>query len=195
MLCESLWTHIISFADFKTALQIREVSPSFDSAWRVHARNMEQKEVYPSRTMININRCMVCDMVGEMQIVTVPWSVYPPKSVFVCCKDGYCKYFSMKSLVDKRRCSGSRYHFLTRRIFPPDIQIPRSDGRVTTAQPTPYALVEKKDKRMFIHTSWLEKGDVFEKCVPLDHPLIQKQLLSVPNSICGLWGVDHDPFG
>lgn len=196
MLCESLWTHIISFSEFTSALKLREVTSSLDRAWRVHARNMEQKEVYPSRTMININRCMSCNLVGDdMQIVTVPWSVYPPKSVFVCCKGGYCKYYSMKSLIQRRRCSGSRYHFLTQKIFPKNIQIPRSDGRITTAQPTSSALVEKKDKSIFIHTSWLDKGNVFEKCVLLAHPLIQKQMLSAPKVICGLWGIDHDPLG
>lgn len=194
MLCESLWTHILSFSEFKTALNLREVTSLIDRAWKMHAKNMKQKEVYPSRTMINMKKCMYCDSIGDdMQIFTVPWSIYPPKSVFVCCKGRYCKYFSMKSLATERT-SGSRYHFLTQKIFPQNIQIPRSDGRITKARPTSSVLIEKKDKGIFIHTSWLEKGNVFEKCVLFQHPLIQKQMLSIPKVVCGLWGFDHNPL-
>lgn len=196
MLCEPLIVLIISFADFGSALRLREVNPAFNDAWQIHAKNLEKKEVYPSRTMIHINTCMVCYNMGkDKQILKVPWSIVPPRSVIVCCKNNYCKYLALKSLVERSTIHGSKYQFLTKNIFDSKIQIPRSDGSTTTANPTLNTLVQKKDGSLFVHTSWFEKnGDIFEKCVSLSNPLIQKQLLHPPRFVQTLWGFDHDPL-
>ncbi len=196
MFCEPLNVLIISFADFESALRLREVNHKFNNAWVIHAKNLEKKEVYPSRTMINTNTCMVCyDMGKDKQILKVPWSIVPPRSVIVCCKNNYCKYFALKSLVERTTIHGSHYQFLTKNIFDSQIQIPRSDGSTTTARPTLNTLVQKKDGQLFVHTSWFESnGNIFEKCVSLADPLIHKQLLHLPRFVSSLWGFDHNPI-
>ena len=180
----------ISFVDFSTALRARVVNTVYLTGWKYYATMLPSPDSFPSRTMINTKHCMVCNRTGEMEITRVPWSNFPPHSVFVHCPrvESYCKYHALRSMIRRKTHHGSVYRIIINNIFDTTIEIPRSNGTTTLAKPSKHFLVQKKDGQLFIHVTWVEDGELFEKCISLNNSLIHDQLLRRPEIITGLWG-------
>lgn len=190
MLLPCLASVVISFVDFPTALRLRAVNTVFLEGWILFVSKFSE-DYYPSRTMVQTRRCMVCSRTGDMGITRVPWSILPPRLVFVHCpwsRGSYCKYRALRSLVRRPTNNGSRYRIVCNTVFGPTMVIPRSHGGTTVASPSPHYVVEKKDGRRFVHATWIEKGNLFEKCIRLSDPALRGQLLAAPNLVTSLWG-------
>jgi hypothetical protein len=115
-----------------------------------------------------------------MKKLRAPWSVFPPRSVYiVCAADVSCKYRAFRAMARRHGTV-----FLTNNAFPDTVQITRTDGAPRKARCARRSMVHK-DGELYLRTWWVDGTGVFQKLVRYDD--VRSQELCAPRIVAHLF--------
>jgi len=176
MLLPDCGSHVFTFLSFPDAIRLRVVCPFYLDEWMKYRKTLVVKEAFPARSMFSFNTCMVCGKQGCVEQMAVPWSVVPPRALFLYCKNSYCKWHVLQSLKNTPR----DFIPLSNHIFPPEINIVRSSGKIVTGRGSTNYVLPRNDT-LFVHVFWTEYENMYEKWAPIGTPYVKKQLTERPH--------------
>lgn len=147
--------------------------------WKRFCRREPFEPLWPSRTFVYMRRCQACGREGEgMAKVRVPWSVFPPKAVYVVCPSAGCKYAALRSIGEREGV----VPLMNRKgaLFPDSVTIERSDGRAQKARCSERYLV-RRPEGLYASAWWIDRDGLFQKLVLLDD--LRSQALGRPRPV------------
>ena len=168
-------SYVYTFLSFLDAVHFRTTCRTYLREWQKHRTTIQAKEVHPKVSMVSVNTCMVCEKEGNMAQLYVPWSVMPPRAVFVYCANSYCKYHVLQGMKSTLR----GFVPLVNCIFPPEIKIIRSSGKVVKGRGSTNYVLPRENAYM-VHLYWIGNENIYTKWANIDTPYIKEQLLAPP---------------
>lgn len=179
---EFLFTLLLPFSEIADGLNVRGTCKEGLKAWKLWRRyEPVDNHFWPSRTFVYLRRCVVCGKEGEtMKKLVAPWSVFPPKSVYVVCADNVsCKYRALRVMA---RTNGTV--FLTNKAFPDTVRIMRTNGESHKARCARRYMV-RKDGELYLRTWWIDDEGLFQKLVLYED--VRSQELCAPRIVTHLF--------
>ena len=161
---------LLPYSGIADGLNVRGVCREGLKAWKLWRRreSEENHSLAVENVRVPSALCVVCGKEGDgMKKLVAPWSVFPPKSVYVVCADNVsCKYRAFRAMA---RTDGTV--FLTNKAFPDTVRITRTNGKSHKARCSRRYMV-RQDGELYVRTWWIDDEGLFRNlcctktCVP-----------------------------
>lgn len=169
---------LFNLLNWNDILNLRSVNKFYKLTFGNWFWNKDHHEVYPSKTMISVKVCDVCNKSFSHYLnqYQLPWYNLP-RPVYVFCSNVDCIINIYKSVILEAK--NKNYLIVLKNFIKLNenrkIQIPRSNNEITFARVNQNFVIEKNDTyNLFV--SWND----YCKTVNLDNEIIKKSIIEKP---------------